>query len=321
MKVWMLATIAGVAVAAGAASRAPIAVVTYDGSRTHVVASADGRSWRDVTPPGRKLAADDATFLDARRGWVVSEDCASAQGEVARTADGGRTWRRTPFTSHTCNAGAGFVLDFVDASVGWVVQLEPTGPFARLYGTHDGGGTWRLVRDRLPDLGEVAFRTRTDGWLGGGSGLYRTTDGGRSWQRRIHGEFTAPAFSGRHGVVAALVADGRAYRVEALATADAGRTWRRILLSSRPLRLTRLPGVALSSPSPDVAWIVAFAGPPLLYRTSDGGRHWSEHRIEIGNLQAVDAIDGKTAVASTLSGDGSLFTTHNGGVSWQRVRP
>src|SRR3954469_13190404 len=89
-----------------AGTRAVHALVTWHG-RSHVVVTADGRNWRDVTPRHLAGAIESVRFVDAVHGWVVSGDCAAAKSTLARTNDGGRSWARRAFFPTSCAAGAG----------------------------------------------------------------------------------------------------------------------------------------------------------------------------------------------------------------------
>lgn len=63
-----------------------------------------------------------------------------------------------------------------------------------LFRTNDGGRTWQP--GRLPVWGEVRFISESVGWLVGGptdSELYQTRDGGQSWQRQQVVATTSPA--------------------------------------------------------------------------------------------------------------------------------
>ncbi|MCY0886468.1 MAG: hypothetical protein OWV35_11445, partial [Firmicutes bacterium] len=53
-------------------------------------------------------------------------------------------------------------------------------PGGRLYRTTDGGRTWQLVATPFHPLA-VAFRSGTDGWAAGRHALWQTHDGGRHW--------------------------------------------------------------------------------------------------------------------------------------------
>ena len=110
----------------------------WTGSNVYV--TADGHTWRQVTPRGAVRAGtfraiDAVAFQGAREGWLIASDCAAGRGSVYRSFDGGRHWRAYVFHAHTCAGGANFSLNVLNEQRAWVLQNEPTGPNARVY--HD----------------------------------------------------------------------------------------------------------------------------------------------------------------------------------------
>src|SRR2546423_4710940 len=199
--------------------------------------TSDARIWRDVGPRALRAEVDDALFIDANHGWIVTSDCAAGRGRLLRTSDGGEAWSSQRFWNASCAAGAQITLDFLNPRVGWAVHAEPTAPFETLSVTHDGGVTWRAVNGSLPWTGPVAFRTAPDGWLGG-LPPYRTRDGGPRWHRvrlpvpRGHGSpevpdaaFAPPAFHESRALLAAGFRRGGRLLVWVYSTSDQGRTW------------------------------------------------------------------------------------------------
>jgi photosystem II stability/assembly factor-like uncharacterized protein len=294
-----------------------VAVVV--GDARHLALTRDGRAWRESSPPHVGWI-DDATFIDARHGWVVSEYCVSGRGMVARTVDGGKTWRSAPFGGHSCSTGSTFSLDFVDARHGWIVEYE-AGGFADLWRTTDGGRRWQWLRHRLPGDGAVEFRTPSVGWLGGFDGLYRTHDAGRHWRRALlpgkhFGAFASPQFFGRSAVTAA-VGDRTA---AAFRTTDGGRHWRRTLLVRLPREPSVFTPVRLSAPERGVCWLTIRGRRSLLYTTANGGRTWARRPplplLPSGPLRAVDR---RTAVLPVYRNKRAVVVvTHDGGRTWRR---
>jgi photosystem II stability/assembly factor-like uncharacterized protein len=226
-------------------------------------------------------------------------------GVVFASSDGGASWRSS--TIPAC--ALPFGLSFVSAEMGFAVTTAGAFPGGSLDLTTDGARTWRPV-GATPFVGSIDFASRLDGWgvaapgsaarpLSANGALYRTINGGRTWQRvpicagaANHGVAVicgTPRFFGTNdGVVPAGVIDHRT-GVDSLVvftTTDGGAHWSRHTLPADPdlrdyfsaadkystingsLRLA----VPFSAPTPS-DWVV-FVG-PRLYTTSDGGRRWS----------------------------------------------
>lgn len=106
-----------------------------------------------------------STFVSAEDGWVLgSAPCANAHcGSVARTTDGGKTWKGIPApkasvrTVWSLKAGDVSILRFADRSNGWAAGRG-------MYATHNGGATWRRVFVG-PSTGTVLSLETGGGWV------------------------------------------------------------------------------------------------------------------------------------------------------------
>ena len=221
-----------------------------------------------VGPVGEAVPAgfepQSATFVSDRTGWVLGVAAFPARPgsevpAVARTRDGGRTWRafRGPRT-----AAADVVrLRFADLRDGFVTG---TG----LWATHDGGGTWAVV----PGHRDVAQLEAAAGraWLVEGTTLLSLpVTGGASTREAV---LRDPGQLAVHGLLA-LVGE-RA--TGALLLAEHGRPVRTL---RTPCEAGDDPVVALRDPQ---RWLLVCAGEPgagqqpkTSWRTSDAGAHWA----------------------------------------------
>jgi len=127
---------------------------------------------------------NDVNFVDDRHGVAVGD-----HGAIWHTDDGGVEWKQIP-------SGTDAHLQsvyFADRRHGWAVggHQQPYSSQTRgvVLTTSDGGMTWNTMPEQsLPKLTAVQFEDARHGWaVGHGShlfptGLFETTDGGRSWR-------------------------------------------------------------------------------------------------------------------------------------------
>jgi len=215
---------------------------------------------------------------------------------VYRSTDGGEHWTHLGLED-TRHIGK-ILVDPRDPDVALVAAMGHAygpNPERGVYRTADGGKTWSKVLYRGPGAGAIDLaRDPSDPdvvwaslWAmhrppwsqyppvpGEGSGLYRSTDGGKSWSRVTGGGFPAGEL-GRIGVAVApggrrvyaivdAAAGGGLYRSD-----DGGSTWR--LVSDDPRITTRgwyFGRVLVDPTDPDVVYLPKVG----LYRSSDGGR-------------------------------------------------
>jgi photosystem II stability/assembly factor-like uncharacterized protein len=127
-----------------------------------------GMNWLSL-PLADSTNLVDAFFFDGRSGV-----CVGMHGLVLSTTDAGRKWTKQVIAPEQN------LMDvfFLDRELGWIATLEGS-----IFRTRDGGDSWQLLADGLPaDLGQIAFanaRTGHAACLNGG--LWSTQDGGETW--------------------------------------------------------------------------------------------------------------------------------------------
>jgi photosystem II stability/assembly factor-like uncharacterized protein len=126
-------------------------------------------------------------FVDDSEGWAVGDE-----GVIWHSIDGGKNWERQPTGVRASLRSLHFLTPFM----GWVAgreELAQGGSSGVLLFTRNGGLKWEQIsRNALPGLNYVRFLDKDAGYktgfaIGDGSdqfpsGVFTTTDSGRSWQ-------------------------------------------------------------------------------------------------------------------------------------------
>lgn len=227
-----------------------------------------GRHWQrqDSTQPNPAapvMAADGS-------GWGL------LLGRLMRTRDSGQTW-----TPQALPAGLDQMverLQWLDDRNGALTARTRCGRHGcalALHITTDGGATWQARPDPEGDVGHVHLRTAEVGVRFSLGTIWRTGDGGRSWQ-------AATLASGEHRLPQRVVVltDGTWLALSTdrlLRSDDDGRSWRDV-----PLPQADVVDPAYGGSTPllrDLAfadaangWIAGHDG--SLLATTDGGRSW-----------------------------------------------
>jgi photosystem II stability/assembly factor-like uncharacterized protein len=222
---------------------------------TSVEATTDGATWSEV---GRLPDHVNALrFVDPDRGWAVTRhviDPTKKDGvtRVYATDDGGRTWRSLFFAT---GYGPSFTMDFADAQTGWLIGQDTSscamagcGEYT-LYRTSDGGRTWETLQ-APPGPGEA-----------------------RWWDPPFHlGFLRSPRAADRMTVWIGVSTGAGAAVGGVLITRDGGVSWRRVKADD--------PFWSVSAVAPLLSgngWVIATGSNATqrLYRTRDQGRTWS----------------------------------------------
>jgi len=229
-------------------------------------------------------------------------------GGVWKTTDGGTYWE---------NVSDGF---FETAAVG-ALAVAPSDPNVVYAGT-----------------GEACIR----GNVSHGDGVYRSTDGGRTWvnrglrdTRHIGRVRVHPRDPGLVYVAALGHAWGPNHERGVFRSRDGGASWEQVLFKSEGAGAIDL---SLDTGNPRnvyaaiwqaqrTPWGMTSGGPDSsLWQSADGGDTWTDitrnpglPRGVLGRIGiAVSPADGRRVYAVVEADDGALFRSDDGGATWQR---
>lgn len=247
-----------------------------------------GKSWIHIGLPDTRHIAivvvdpgnPDIVYVGAQgNAWVASEE----RG-VYKSTDGGRTWRRTLYVN------------------------EHTGVHDLSMDAHDTGvlyaGTW--------DHQRTPWNVRSGG---SGSGLWKSVDGGETWQRLKNG---LPELMGNTGVVVSAADPNRVYAMIEAAEGgifrsdDAGTSWRRVNddagIRDRGWYYTHIFADPQDS---DTMYVLSNS----MVRSTDGGATLTEIQTPHGDNHDL-WINPEDPAIMVQGNDGGANVTLNGGATW-----
>jgi photosystem II stability/assembly factor-like uncharacterized protein len=278
------------------------------------------------------LVPGDVAFWDRNNGLGLFYRCYSCPWRVARTTDGGRTWRvvRT--------AAVESPLVIARPGSAWIGRLK----------TDDRGRSWQLLpRSRYWAL---AFSSARTGWgidVAGWRGLEtqrltRSFSGGRRWIRvanpcwRIREalvDLTSPSARSAWALCSGLYGAGNEAKT-IFRTRDGGRHWRMVnrvdFRGSGPIVGSGLPmygyGRGIEMLGDGTGWLWETRG--WAFSTHDGGRTWTTARVTAAEDREAASVSFVTRlVGFMLLQDYTeqtfryrLLSTRDGGASWSIVR-
>ncbi len=305
------------------------------------------------------IAPSDSNVLWAGTGEQNNRQSSSWGDGVYRSTDAGASWTHLGLDS--TRAIGRIVVDPRDANVAYVAALgnlwKPS-PERGVYKTTDGGRTWTTslfidtltgAVDMVMDPGDpntlyaaMYQRLRTPCCFNGGgpgSGIYRTTDGGATWQKlagglpvgdvgriglaisrangkRVYAVVEAPSGGrgGRGGGESGAQGAGGVYRTD-----DGGATWtHENPLDSRPMYYS---SIYVDPTNDGRVYMLA----RYFYRSDDAGSHWrimpTEPTYDVGLKGDYHAmwIDPGNPSHFYLAGDGGLYQSWDMGATYNRI--
>lgn len=168
-------------------------------------------------------------------------------------------------------------------------------------------------------------------YVGTGRGVFRSTNGGRSWQSAGLAAPASPDGSSVPGVTALFVDPrtpstvyaglngrwdgGTTYRRSVFKTTDGGKSWRALDLIGEP--------VAISPTGPATVYAAAagLGGASRLLRSADGGRRWqpADSGLPQTFLWALAFDPGLPGTVYAAMGERGIFESSDGGATWRAL--
>ena len=262
---------------------------------------------------------------------------------VYRTTDGGRTWRHLGLaaTKHLPRIRV-HPNDPDTAYVAALGDIFGPNPERGVYRTTDGGETFELilhVSDRAgaaditidPHNPRILFaamwKAERKPWTmrsgGDGSGLYRSIDGGDSWELVSDKPGFASGVLGRMGVSVSPARSGRVFAIVEAAddqgglyrSDDLGQTWEHVSdhrgIQGRPWYYSHL----LADPvDAQTVWCTNL----WAWRSDDGGSTWTQFQTPHGDTHGL-WIDPNDPDRMINGNDGGACISFNRGATWSTI--
>ncbi len=312
-------------------------------------ATFNGLKFRSVGPAlmsGR--IGDIAVHPENRHVYYV----AVASGGVWKTKNNGTTWQ--PIFDGEGSYSIGCVtIDPNNPFVVWVGTGENNSQRSVAYGdgvykSIDGGQTWKnLGLKNSEHIGKIVVDPRDSDivyvaaqgplWNAGGDrGLYKTTDGGETWNKVLeiseNTGVTDLVYDPRDPDVLIAASYQRRRRVWALInggpesalhkSTDGGKTWRKIEAGLPKEDMGRI-GLAISPANPDVLYTIIEAANKEsgFFRSTNRGESWEKMSSHVsGSPQYYNEIVADPQnVDRVYSLETWLSVTHDGGKSFEKV--
>ncbi len=253
-------------------------------------------TWRTDMDQGIR----DITFIDDNIGYCAGGALYAGAGLILKkTTNSGQTWNRTIINDDFTD------VFFATSQKGWFIGNQT------LYQTTDGVVTL-TQRDDFPGSlpSTVYFLDSLNGIIGAQNKIYKTYDGGVSWQEKnING------ISGNAGEFNRLffIDDNIGWSTSygyVIKTTDGGENWQ------SQLNIGGLSGIHFSDSLN--GWVTRVGGGLTKpFKTTDGGETW----IEQINFPSYDTRD--VFFNDSLNGfitiSGALYKTTDGGINWSIV--
>ena len=307
-----------------------------------------GRTWKPVFD-GQPIASigaiavapSNANVIYVGSGEADMRSSISYGNGMYKSTDAGRTW--THIGLEDSRQIARIVLDPNDSEKVYVAALgHAYGPNKErgIFRSIDGGATWKQVLFKDEDTGAIdlamkpgdsktlyaaLLQTRRPPWSiyapskGPGTGLYRSRDGGETWEH-LSGHGLPSEDLGRMGIAFApsnpsriyLIADakeGGIYRTD-----DGGESWQRVSKEARIWgRGWYFCEVSVDPLDPETVYVPNTS----LYRSRDGGKTFTAIKGAPGGDDYHQLwIDPDYPQRMVLGCDQGVIVTRNGGETW-----
>jgi photosystem II stability/assembly factor-like uncharacterized protein len=284
-----------------------------------------GQHWTALSLPP---AISQITFLDRQHGWAWDQFAMQEQNSLYQTVDGGKTWVKVSSTSANRSIndttpgplplGNAFGLTFITPQHGWAtVYASQDHQRELLYMTQDGGKTWQLQQLPRPVGGEAIPGIHTTIQASQSSGAYVVMMGPKF-------------FDAQHGIlrIGSQVSFKQPREIYLYETNDGGQSWLPLGNNIEDTSGSLLPASVIDTTHVVLQSIYPGSGTVIMYALVNG--QWQKQQVQhfagvVNDLYFANAQFGwviseqSVRTGSTEKITRSIYTTNNGGKSWQMI--
>ncbi len=211
--------------------------------------------------------------------------------------------------------------------------------FTLVLKAQDGLEIWTTTTNSVGPVYAMAIDPSNSSIMYTGSstvGIYKTTDGGTSWNTANTGLLNTAVLS--LAISASnpqILYAGTNYGTNdgVYKTTDGGGSWTRLVNGIQETQ-KGIQAISVDPTNPDVAYIAVFDGvsdsPVGLYKTSDGGNNWNASNNGVGAIKnflslAIDPVNpnnvyaGTSFAVATSTGPSTIYKSTDAGANWTEV--
>ena len=273
-------------------------------------------------------------FINDNIGYALVLDVSTNKELILKTIDGGNQWDSIPGV----NLFEFMDISFMKDSVGFSVfrDLNNLNSPMKIYKTNDDGNNWLDISPSSTNAGMgnsvVQFLDENVGFWGVGSVLYKTTNGGNTWDTTLLNGTTllntvsimSLDFIDQNNGVIGTWDNSFFYSGSMYSTNDGGNTFNIFNLNSYNTIVNDVDYMNNNTVYASCKDVWGSDRTPFISKSINGGLSWDSISIDTFNIYRaklkivdfIDALNGKIVLKTPFNDTAYVFKTNDGAQSW-----